>query len=79
MRSFVVALAALAFAAAASAASPAEGPYHLDSNGRCRAAGGQSVIARLCTAPPSHPYCKPGVEKPCGKTCIALDKTCHVH
>jgi hypothetical protein len=25
----------------------------------------------------SHPKCAPGKSKPCGNTCIAIDKTCH--
>lgn len=79
MRSLGLALAALAFATAASAApSPAQGPYALDAKGHCRSADGVSVIARLCHAPPDHPYCKPGESKPCGKRCIPLDKVCHV-
>ena len=54
MRSIIVAaIAALAFASAANAVpGPAQGPYHLDSHGRCRAAGGQHVLARLCAVPP---------------------------
>jgi psiF repeat-containing protein len=24
-----------------------------------------------------HPRCTPGKSKPCGNSCIALDKTCH--
>jgi hypothetical protein len=25
----------------------------------------------------THPNCTPGKSKPCGNSCIALDKTCH--
>jgi len=24
-----------------------------------------------------HPHCTPGKSKPCGNSCISLDKTCH--
>jgi hypothetical protein len=56
MRSFILTLAALAFATAASAEppKPVEGPY-LDHNGKCHAANGALVLARLCHVPA---YCK---------------------
>jgi hypothetical protein len=76
----VTAVAALAFATAANAAaSGATGPYHLDSDGKCRAANGVLVMARLCAAPPLYPYCKQGESKQCGETCIPLSATCHTH
>jgi hypothetical protein len=79
MRSIVVAaVAALAFATAANATpGPAQGPYHLDSHGKCRNANGVLVVSRLCAGPPVNPYCQRGVSKPCGRTCIPLGETCH--
>jgi hypothetical protein len=76
MRSIIVVIAALAIASTASAAGPARGPYHRDSHGKCRAAGGQIVVARLCHAS-VRPVCKPH-SKPCGDSCIPADKTCHL-
>ena len=81
MRSFVIAaVAALAFATAASAAQPKPtppGPYHMDSHHMCHAANGQYVANSLCQG--SHrPVCQAGVSKPCGNTCIPLNKTCNV-
>ena len=29
------------------------------------------------TAAGNHPNCTPGKSKPCGNSCISLDKTCH--
>jgi len=78
MRIVVAMIAALAFATAAGAVpGPARGHYYLDANGKCRVGTGQAVPANMCSAPTLHPYCKQGVTKPCGKTCIALNKTCH--
>jgi hypothetical protein len=72
--------AALAFATTAgSVPVPANGHYYLDANGRCRVSNGGFVPANMCSAPTVHPTCKQGVTKPCGRTCIALDKTCHTH
>lgn len=51
--------------------------YKLDAAGRCHGPNGQYVYQRLCVAP-SHPVCHAGVSKPCGNTCIALNKVCHV-
>jgi hypothetical protein len=46
-------LAALALATSAGAVPKhAHGPYTLDSHGKCRAAGGQEVVAQLCHVPP---------------------------
>ncbi len=79
MRSIVIgAIATLAFAAAASTAtSSAQGPYHLDSHGKCRDVNEVTVLSRLCAVSPSHPYCELGKSKQCGKTCIPLDQVCH--
>jgi len=53
MRSSLLALAAIALATAAVAApKQAHGPYTLDSDGKCRAAGGQVVLPRLCDVLP---------------------------
>jgi hypothetical protein len=53
MRTLVLALAAVAFATAAGAVpGPAQGPYRLDHHGKCRAAGGEVVLQRLCHVPP---------------------------
>ena len=81
MRSIVIgAVAALAFAAAASAASTSvQGPYHVDSDGKCRAANEVVVPSRLCAGPPLYPYCEQGKSKQCGKTCIPLDQACPTH
>ena len=78
MRSFAIAAAALAFATSASAVpGPAQGPYHLDADGKCRDRHGVHVIARLCHATP-HPSCNPAKFKRCGHACIPLDEHCHV-
>jgi hypothetical protein len=80
MRSLMIAaIAALAFASASQAANaPASGPYKFDANGKCHAAGGQMVPSNMCHGQqPVRPVCKAGVTKPCGNSCIALDKTCH--
>jgi len=60
MRSIFVALAALAFATAAGAATPA-GPYKLDASGKCHAANGQFVAKSYCATPAAAPapkHCK---------------------
>jgi hypothetical protein len=76
MRALVVgAIAALALASVAGAASkPASGPYHLDANHRCHASNGSFVPDNMCVA---RPVCDPAKSKPCGASCIALNKTCH--
>ena len=81
MRSIVIgALAGLALAAAASAAtSSVQGPYHVDSHGKCRAASGAAVLANFCNGPPLYPYCQQGKSKQCGKTCIPVDQVCPTH
>jgi hypothetical protein len=74
MRSLIIAaVAALAFAGAANAAT-AQGPYKLDAKGKCHAAGGQFVPTNMCQGS-FHPVCKTGVA--CGNTCIAKGKVCH--
>ena len=80
MRSVLIAtVASLAFATAAGAVpGPANGHYYLDAHGRCRVSNGQYVPANMCSAPTVHPHCRQGVNKPCGKTCIPVAKTCHV-
>jgi hypothetical protein len=56
MRSLIIAAnAALAFASAAYAATPAPGPYTLDSHGNCHAANYTHVERSLCPTP-SGPY-----------------------
>lgn len=55
------------------------GPFSLDAKGKCHAANGQFVATALCaTKAATAPNCKPGKSKPCGHTCIALNKTCHL-
>jgi hypothetical protein len=80
MRSIVLAtVAVLAFGTAAGAApASVQGPYHLDAQGKCLGGSGQVVPANMCSGPTVNPYCKQGVTKPCGKTCIAVGKVCHV-
>ena len=89
MRNFIVifiAVAALAFATAASASCPPgfpnclapdapvpHGPYKLDRNGDCRASDGSAVFTWLCPPAP-RPVCKTGV--PCGNTCIPKGRVC---
>lgn len=72
MRSLMLAaVAALAFATAASSAP------HCTKGKPC----GNSCIKAtdVChITPPPAPNCKPGKSKPCGKSCIALNKTCHI-
>ena len=81
MRSIVIgALAGLALAAAASTAtSSVQGPYHVDGHGKCRAASGAAVPANFCHGPPLYPYCQQGKSKQCGKTCIPVDQVCPTH
>ena len=51
MRSFIIAaIAALAFASAASAADPV-GPFKLDAKGKCHAANGQFAKQTFCKTP----------------------------
>jgi len=71
MRTIIVALAALAFATAASAT-----PHCV----KGKACGDSCIKATdVChIAPPKHPVCNPAKSKPCGNTCIALNKACHV-
>ena len=59
MRSLILALAALAFATSAGAATPA-GPYKLDAQGKCHAANGQFVAKSNCATPTAAPpkHCK---------------------
>ena len=76
MRSLMlVAVAALAFATAASA--DPQGPFRLDKAGKCHDATGKFVPPGLCHITPWGPHCKPP-HKLCGRTCIAAAKTCHV-
>ncbi len=51
MRGIILIFAALAFATAAGAAKPAQGPYTVDRDGRCRAGNGSLVAPRLCHVP----------------------------
>ena len=37
----------------------------------------KSFMSSCLSGEASHPKCTPGKSKPCGNTCIALDKTCH--
>jgi hypothetical protein len=54
MRSPVLVLTALAFATTAGAVPKhAQGAYTLDSHGKCRAAGGELVLQRLCHVKPT--------------------------
>jgi hypothetical protein len=66
-----------AFVLAAGSASAAGTP-HLDAKGKCRDDKGY-VTQTLCAAPAASakaPNCKKG--KPCGNSCIAKDKECHI-
>lgn len=70
--------ALLAFTASSALSAPA-----LDAKGKCRD-GGKFVAASMCAAPAAAattttggaPNCKKG--KPCGHSCIAQDKVCHI-
>jgi hypothetical protein len=56
----IAALAALAFAGAASAADPV-GPFKLDAKGKCHAANGQFAKQTFCKTPAAAPapkHCK---------------------
>ena len=37
----------------------------------------KSFMSSCLSGEASHPKCTPGKSKPCGNTCISLDKTCH--
>jgi hypothetical protein len=67
----LAAVAALAFASAASAAPTC-------TTGKVC---GNTCIAKtaVCHIPAvvPHPVCKPGVSQACGNTCISLTKVCH--
>ena len=36
-----------------------------------------TFISNCLAGTASHPKCNPGKSKPCGDSCISLDKTCH--
>ncbi len=69
----IVLAAALALASTASAQT-------IDAKGNCHDAKGKMAKMEVCkpAAVPATggPNCKKG--KPCGKTCIAMDKVCHI-
>ena len=67
-------VAALALASTASAQT-------LDAKGNCHGKDGKMAKMEVCKpaaapATAGAPNCKKG--KPCGKTCIAMDKVCHI-
>jgi len=71
-------VAALALTAPSLAADNAQQQRMVDCN---KQAAGMSGEARQkfmssCLAG-THPNCTPGKSKPCGNSCIALDKVCH--
>ena len=72
-------LRTLAFVAALALASTASAQT-IDAKGKCHDAKGKMAAMSVCkpaAAPVSDaPNCKKG--KPCGKTCIAKDKVCHI-
>lgn len=37
----------------------------------------KSFMSGCLSGEASHPKCTPGKSKPCGNSCIALDKVCH--
>jgi hypothetical protein len=76
-RIMFAAIAALAFATAAGAAGPGavSGPYTMDASGKCHDASGKFTKQANCAPAPN---CKPGKSKPCGHSCITLDKVCHI-
>ena len=70
-------IAALALAAGSVSAQT------IDAKGKCHGADGKMAKMDVCkpaaaAAAPAGgaPNCKKG--KPCGKTCIAMDKVCHI-
>jgi hypothetical protein len=66
-------VAALALAAGSVSAQT------IDAKGNCHDAKGKMAKMEVCkpAAPAAGaPNCKKG--KPCGKTCIAMDKICHI-
>jgi hypothetical protein len=67
-------VAALALAAGSVSAQT------IDAKGNCHAADGKMAKMEVCkpaaAAKGGAPNCKKG--KPCGKSCIAMDKECHI-
>jgi len=64
-----------ALALVLGASSAFAGGYSLDAKGGCHDAKGHFAKAEMC-AKHDAPNCKKG--KPCGNTCIAKDKVCHL-
>jgi hypothetical protein len=73
----LLAAAAVVFALSAvpAFAGDAGPPYSLNTKGQCVDAKHKFAAAAKC-APAPAPQCKVG--KPCGKSCIAKDKVCHI-
>jgi len=73
-------LRTLAIAAALALAAGAASAQTIDAKGNCHDAKGKMAKMEVCKpATPSAgmPNCKKG--KPCGNTCIAMDKVCHIN
>jgi hypothetical protein len=72
-------LRALVFVVALALASTASAQT-IDAKGKCHGPDGKMAKMEVCkpaaAAAAGAPNCKKG--KPCGKTCIAQDKVCHI-
>ncbi|HEX3886583.1 MAG TPA: hypothetical protein VHW05_03715 [Phenylobacterium sp.] len=71
-------LRAIAIAAVLSLAATGAFAQKIDAKGNCHDASGKMAKMEVCklAGDKAAPNCKKG--KPCGKTCIAMDKVCHV-
>lgn len=73
-------LRTLAIVAALALAATSVSAQTLDAKGHCHDAKGKMAKMEVCKpaapAAAAAPNCKKG--KPCGKTCIAKDKVCHI-
>jgi hypothetical protein len=70
---------AIVIAAALSLAATGAFAQKLDAKGNCHDASGKMAKMEVCKPAADKaaaPNCKKG--KPCGNTCIAKDKVCHV-
>lgn len=68
----------LAIAATFALAAGAASAQRIDAKGHCHDAKGKMAAMSVCkpaAAPVKAPNCKKG--KPCGNSCIAMDKVCH--
>lgn len=76
----LLATAAFALSVAGAASAALTPPFHMD--GKVCKDSQNKFAHKEDRAPPAAagklPVCKPGKSKPCGKTCIAMDKECHI-